>query len=64
MRLLGLAGVVLALIGFGMLTAPEPTRAALKLLGVRVDAHPAGRVAAWGLVILGLAIAVVSRVAS
>lgn len=64
MRLLGLLGVVLALVGFGMLTAPEPTRVVLRFIGVRLDAHPAGRVAAWGLVVLGLAIAVVSRLAS
>lgn len=63
MRILGVLGALLALVGCGMLAAPGPTRAALGLLGIRLDAHPAGRVAAWGLIVLGLAIAVLARLA-
>ena len=62
MRLLGFLGVVLVLLGAAMLLAPGVTRVALRVgLGVRWSAHPAARVAAWGLILLGLAVTLLAR---
>ena len=65
MRLLSLGGVVLAAVGAGMLVAPRPTGWVLRVVGRRpVPPHPANRVAAWGLVLLGLAITALGRLVS
>jgi hypothetical protein len=61
LHLLGLIGVVLALIGAGMTVAPRLTRRFLLAVGVRWEPDPRSRVSAWGLVILGLVVAVLSR---
>ena len=61
MRLLGLVGAVVAVTGFALLGAPTAAARVLHWVGLRRTPHPASRVAAWMLVILGVAIAVVSR---
>jgi hypothetical protein len=61
MRILGFGGLVLALIAAGLLTAPRWTSSLLRLLGVRRPLDPANRVAAWGLVVIGLLIAILAR---
>jgi len=61
MALLGVVGLLLAIVGAAMMLAPRWLGFALRLLGVRWNPHDAGRVAAWGLVGLGLVIAVVAR---
>jgi hypothetical protein len=59
---LGIVGLLLAIIGAGMLLAPRWLAVALRvLLGVRWDPHEASRAAAWGLVGLGLVIVVLTR---
>jgi hypothetical protein len=63
LRLLGFFGVVLALIGAGMAIAPGITRRLLLAAGVRWEPDPQSRVASWGLVILGLVVVVLSRLA-
>jgi hypothetical protein len=60
-HLLGFIGLLLALVGAAMILAPGPLRFALRLLGIRRDPHGAGRVAAWGLIVLGLVIVVLTR---
>jgi uncharacterized protein YjeT (DUF2065 family) len=59
---LRLIGLVLALAGFAMLVFPEMARKLLLGAGVRWEPDPQHRVASWGLVILGLAVVVLSRV--
>ncbi len=63
LRLLGFLGIVVALIGAGMTIAPEVTRRLLLVAGVRWEPDPHSRVAGWGLVILGLVVVVLSRLA-
>jgi hypothetical protein len=60
-HLLGLIGVVLALIGAAMMVIPRPLTLVLRMLGMRWDPHGASRVAAWGLVVLGLVVVGVTR---
>jgi hypothetical protein len=59
--LLGVVGLLLAVTGMLMMLAPRWLGLALRLLGVRWNPHEAGRVAAWGLVGLGLAVVVLTR---
>jgi len=61
LRLLAVAGVVVALVGLAMLAAPRLSADALRYLGLRRQRHPAERAAAWLLIILGLAMAIVGR---
>ena len=61
LSLLGALGIVLALVGAAMMVAARPLALALRLLGVRWQPHEASRVAAWGLVGLGLAVVVLTR---
>jgi hypothetical protein len=60
-HLLGFLGLAIALVGAGMMLAPGPLRFVLRVLGIRHDPHGASRVAAWGLVVLGLVIVVLTR---
>jgi hypothetical protein len=53
--------VLLALVGAAMMVLPRPLGLVLRLFGVRWDPHEASRVAAWGLVGLGLVVVVVTR---
>jgi len=62
LRLLSLVGLALALVGAGMSVAPGITRRFLLAVGVRWQPDPRSRVAAWGLVILGLVVVALSRV--
>jgi hypothetical protein len=59
--ILGIVGLLLAIVGAAMMLAPRGLAVALRLLGVRWDPHDASRVAAWGLVGLGLVIVVLTR---
>ncbi len=59
--LLGLIGVLLALVGAAMMVIPRPLSFGLRLFGVRWNPHEASRVAAWGLVGLGLVVVVLTR---
>jgi len=61
LRLLELIGIALALVGVGMSAAPRLTRRFLLVVGVRWEPDPRSRVAAWGLVILGLVVVLLSR---
>jgi hypothetical protein len=60
-HLLGIVGLLLGIAGAGMLVAPRWLSFALRLLGMRWDPHDASRVAAWGLVTMGLVIVVLTR---
>jgi len=55
-------GLLLAITGMLAMLAPRPLRLVLRLLGVSWDPHGASRVAAWGLVVLGLVVVVLARV--
>jgi hypothetical protein len=44
-----------------MMVAPRPLSFALRLFGFRWQPHEASRVAAWGLVGLGLAVVILTR---
>ncbi|HZS16218.1 MAG TPA: hypothetical protein VFC09_16640 [Candidatus Dormibacteraeota bacterium] len=59
--ILGLVGVLLALVGAAMMLFPRPLSFLLRLLGVRWQPHEASRVAAWGLVGIGLVVVVLTR---
>jgi hypothetical protein len=59
--LLGAVGVLIALVGAAMMLIPRPLGFFLRLWGVRWNAHEASRVAAWGLVGLGLVVVVLTR---
>jgi hypothetical protein len=59
--ILGILGLLLAITGAAMMLAPRPLSVALRLLGVRWSPHDASRVAAWGLVGLGLVVVVLTR---
>jgi hypothetical protein len=59
--LLGLLGLLLALTGAAMMLLPRPLALVLRLCGVRWSPHEASRVAAWGLVGLGLVVVVLTR---
>jgi hypothetical protein len=59
--ILGAAGVLIALVGAAMMLFPRPLGFVLRLLGVRWSPHEASRVAAWGLVGLGLVVVVLTR---
>lgn len=61
MALLGVVGLLLAIVGAAMMLAPRWLGFGLRLLGMRWNPHEASRAAAWGLVGLGLVIAVVAR---
>ena len=61
MVILEIVGLLLAITGAGMLVAPRGVALGLRLLGVRWNPHDASRVAAWGLVALGLVIVVLTR---
>ena len=58
---LGIVGLLLAIAGAAMMLAPRWLGFALRLLGMRWNPHEASRVAAWGLVGLGLVIVVLTR---
>lgn len=60
-HLLGWIGVLVALVGAAMMLFPRPLAFALRLLGVRWNPHQASRVAAWGLVGIGLVVVVLTR---
>jgi hypothetical protein len=60
-HLLEIVGLLLALVGAAAMLMPRALGVALRLFGVRWNAHGASRVAAWGLVGLGLVIVVLSR---
>ena len=60
-HLLGWIGVLLALVGAAMMLLPRPLSLVLRVLGVRWNPHDASRVAAWGLVGLGLVVVVLTR---
>lgn len=60
--LLGIIGLLLAITGAAMLLAPRWLGFALRVgLGVRWNPHDASRVAAWGLIVMGLVIVVLTR---
>jgi type III secretory pathway component EscS len=61
LSLLSVVGVLMALVGAATMLAPRPLAFALRLLGVRWQPHQASRVAAWGLVGLGLVVVVLTR---
>lgn len=61
MGALGIVGLLLAIVGAGTLLAPRWLGLALRLAGVRWDPHEASRVAAWGLVAIGLLVVILSR---
>jgi hypothetical protein len=57
-------GVAIALVGVAMLAVPAATRRWMRLLfGVHLPEGRLERVSAWLLVVLGLAIAFIARVA-
>jgi hypothetical protein len=58
---LGIVGLLLAITGMLAMLAPRPLSLVLRILGVRWNPHGASRVAAWGLVGLGLVIVVLTR---
>jgi hypothetical protein len=58
---LGIVGLLMAIAGAAMMLAPRGLAIALRLLGVRWNPHEASRVAAWGLVGMGLVIVVLTR---
>jgi hypothetical protein len=60
-HVLGFVGLLLAVVGAAMMLVPRPLALVLRLLGVRWNRHEASRVAAWGMVGLGLVIVVLSR---
>ncbi|HXA28706.1 MAG TPA: hypothetical protein VN193_08150 [Candidatus Angelobacter sp.] len=60
-HLLGLIGVLIALVGAAMMVIPRPLSFVLRLFGVRWNPHDASRVAAWGLVGIGLVVVVLTR---
>jgi hypothetical protein len=60
-HLLGWIGVLIALVGAAMMLFPRPLALVLRLLGVRWNPHEASRVAAWGLVGIGLIVVVLTR---
>jgi hypothetical protein len=62
MLILEVVGLLLAITGMLAMLAPRPLRLVLRIAGVRWDPHGASRVAAWGLVALGLVVVVLSRV--
>jgi len=60
--LLGIIGLLMAIAGASMLLAPRWLGFALRVgLGVRWNPHEASRAAAWGLILLGLVIVVLTR---
>ena len=60
-HLLGWIGVLIALVGAAMMLMPRPLALVLRLFGVRWNPHEASRVAAWGLVGIGLVVVVLTR---
>jgi hypothetical protein len=58
---LGFVGVLIALVGAAMMLFPRPLSFVLRLAGVRWNPHEASRVAAWGLVGIGLVVVVLTR---
>lgn len=65
MRILGLLGVLVAAVGVLILVAPPLAATVLRTVGVRLDADPTRRrAAAWLLVVLGLAVAILARFVS
>ena len=58
---LGFIGVAIALVGAAMMVVPRPLALVLRLFGVRWNPHEASRVAAWGLVMIGLVVVVLTR---
>jgi hypothetical protein len=60
-HILGWIGVLMLLVGAAMMLFPRPLALVLRVLGVRWNPHEASRVAAWGLVGLGLAVVVLTR---
>lgn len=64
MRILQVVGVLLALVGSGFLVAPGLTRVIVRHgLGLTAPPHEASRVAAWGLIVIGLAMVVIGHLA-
>ncbi len=62
MRILGFLGIVMAGMGALMLVAPGVARFVMSyVLGMRSTPHAASRMAAWGLIVLGLAVTFLSR---
>ena len=61
MGILEVIGLLIAIVGAGTLLAPRWLGFALRLLGIRWDPHDASRVAAWGLVGIGLIVVVLTR---
>ena len=59
--ILEVVGLLIAITGAGMLLAPRWLGFAWRLLGIRWNPHDASRVAAWGLVGLGLIVVVLTR---
>lgn len=59
--ILGALGVAIALVGAAMMLFPRPLGFVLRVLGVRWNPHEASRVAAWGLVGVGLVVVVLTR---
>ena len=63
MRILGVVGGVLTVLGWLMLAAPGPARWLFRVAGATpLPAHEAGRVGTWGLLILGVVVVVLARV--
>ena len=59
--ILGAVGVLIALVGAAMMLFPRPLAFVLRVCGVRWNPHEASRVAAWGLVGIGLVVVVLTR---
>ena len=59
--ILGAVGVLIALVGAAMMLFPRPLGFFLRIAGVRWNPHEASRVAAWGLVGIGLVVVVLTR---
>ena len=54
-------GAVLAVLGWTMLVAPGAAYWVLRALGMHADPHNASKVGAWGLLLLGGIIVLLSR---
>lgn len=63
LHLVSFVGVLLAIVGAGMLGLPRLTRRVLVVVGVRWRESEYDRIAAWLLIVLGLAVALVGRAA-
>ena len=59
--ILGAFGVLIAAVGAAMMLFPRPLSFVLRLFGMRWSPHEASRVAAWGLVGIGLVVVVLTR---